>query len=280
MKKNCMKHMKFVTSILFGMMACFIVFGTKAKADDGISYDYQADTTGLFTAGERFCAENTRIPAGKIFYKNSSVASFGTSTFEEVSGHPDYFTSIMPVSVHYVVDSTPADGTFDVHAIFFYGHPESDSDDHDDNGKDHEEHHSSKHTDSSKDYTYKEIDGQLVYGGDLNGDFVTTTVIPASAYPLFTSFLVDKLNFKQQEEEDKDDTIVIKCGVWNSLPKKVMVSFSNKPRDIELIYKAADGLLYRILIPSGTDVAQYVDENGYCGLSYLGSQLGQTLYTE
>lgn len=137
-----------------------------------------------------------------------------------------------------------------------------------------------KHTDSSADYKYVEIDGQLVYGGLIDGNFASvTTMIPASAYPKFNDWLVKKLTTSLDESESQDK-LSIRCSVWNSFPEKVMQALNENQKDVELIYKADDGNLYCITIPAGTNVMQYVDENGYCGLAFLGQKLGQLPYTE
>lgn len=136
-------------------------------------------------------------------------------------------------------------------------------------------------TTESKNYSFMEVNGELIYGGLLDGKLAGTTMIPASAYPKFTDWAVKKLEKALTDEALlTDGHVVLKCSVWNSFSDKLMAAIQLCDKDVDLIYTAGDGNQYQITVPADAEIMQYVDENGYCGLSYLGLQIGQTPYSE
>ncbi len=129
-----------------------------------------------------------------------------------------------------------------------------------------------KHTTASNDFYYDES-GR--YGGLIDGVFAPTTMIPASAYPKFNSFLVKKL-----QATEAGSTLSVNADPWTSINKAVADAFTEKG-DIGLAIKYTQGgVPLQVTIPAGTNLSEQLDENGYIGFPKLAQLYGAALVTE
>ncbi len=138
----------------------------------------------------------------------------------------------------------------------------SDNDDDDD-------HHSShkKHTTASADYYYNEETG--LYGGLIDGVFAPTTMIPASAYPKFNSFLVKKI-----QSAEAGSTVSVNSDPWTSINKPAADAFTEKGDiALALTYKQGDQPC-EVTVPAGANLTEQLDENGYLGFAKMGALYG------
>ncbi len=130
-----------------------------------------------------------------------------------------------------------------------------------------------KHTTASADYDYNEETG--LYGGLVDGVFAPTTMIPASAYPKFNSFLVKKI-----QGAEEGSTLSVNAGPWTSINKPVADAFTEKG-DIGLAIKYTQGgVPLQVTIPAGTNLSEQLDENGYIGFPKLARLYGAAPGTE
>ncbi|MBE5846085.1 MAG: hypothetical protein E7300_00185 [Lachnospiraceae bacterium] len=129
-----------------------------------------------------------------------------------------------------------------------------------------------KHTTASADYDYSEQNGQFVYGGLVDGVFAPTTMIPASAYPKFNSFLVKKMS-----AAEAGSTLSVNADPWTSINKAVADTFTEKG-DIGLAIKYTQGgVPLQVTIPAGENLSEQLDENGSLVFLSLHSSTGQLL---
>jgi hypothetical protein len=128
---------------------------------------------------------------------------------------------------------------------------------------------------SSAEYDYKEVDGQLVYGGLVNEKFAATTLIPAEAFPKFNKFLVQK--FKGAES---GSNLSVQGGPWTSMTKAVADAFTENGQISMTLTYELQGITYELTVPAGSNLSELVDENGYLGFAKLASVYPATPVTE
>ncbi|MDD5940648.1 MAG: InlB B-repeat-containing protein [Lachnospiraceae bacterium] len=108
-------------------------------------------------------------------------------------------------------------------------------------------------------------DALMAYRCTECGNILSWQRVPNSAYYQFNADSANKISKAPQ-----NGTVTISTDKWVSFAKRlVLPALQNRP-DVTVIVKYVwKGTNYKLVIPAGTDLSSFFDENGYCGFMNL-----------
>ncbi len=108
-------------------------------------------------------------------------------------------------------------------------------------------------------------DALMAYRCTECGNILSWQRVPNSAYYQFNADSANEISKAPQ-----NGTVTISTDKWVSFAKRlVLPALQNRP-DVTVIVKYVwKGTNYKLVIPAGTDLSSFFDENGYCGFMNL-----------